>query len=167
MWWWRKVASREHWTPGALTETEALTRASKDLSLRPGEAGLSVFRVEDEPEGGRVADLFALTCMRKPQDLTYLLIPEECLRAIDGLVVSLAPMPVELCPYLSERHHLVNGLTETRSEQIAQTVLGDSRRRVARVRWRSLKDRAPSLLHEDPTVRPFLTDGWVRALGLA
>ncbi len=45
---------------------EDVAEAARDLSLDVGEAGLSVFRVDDQEEAHEVAVRFALTCRPRP-----------------------------------------------------------------------------------------------------
>src|SRR5438876_11318372 len=100
---------------------------AQDLQLRPDENGLSVFASKDNSEAELIGQLFAFTCMRRPQDLDYLLIPPECFGAV-GLSVSPVPQPETFHPFLSDRHHEVYGLTPESTEQLTRSILSHSGR---------------------------------------
>jgi hypothetical protein len=103
--------------------------------------------------------------MARPQDLNYLLILPNSPTAI-GLQVELALRPTLRCQFLSERHHLILGLNENLSMELARVILADAGRLVLRLKQKDLESVAPRLLEAHADLHSFLTEGWKQKLGL-
>jgi hypothetical protein len=158
MWWWRKVGSLRRWAEHVVAELDQVREAARDLQLRPGEAGLSVFAVEDAADGLQVAQYFAWTLLPKADQVTYLLIPEDTFR---GIGRSPEPDPeVQLHPFLRERHYQVSGLTDELAEQMTRNILSSPERQVYRLTKRELRAALVEGVARDPRLREYLTAAW-------
>jgi hypothetical protein len=133
MWLLRGVA-KNRWQDRGADDPAHVAAAAKDLSLRPGEDGLSLFRVDDEEDGRQVATLLGVykTLERGRSDhVDYLLIPSDAFATL-GLSVVPVPDPV-LGPELSGRHREAKGLTDAISLNLAAILLGEKRVRLGRI----------------------------------
>ena len=157
--WVLRVGRKARWDvdrdasdPGQVAE------AAEDLRLGPGEAGLSVFRIDEEDEIREVGLRFALTCRRKPEHLDFVLFPEDL---ATELGLSVRPTSVAgLHPYLNDRHHEILGLTDELRMRLAAAILGREDRRVGRIRDRALTTLGLELCRRDPSLREHLKGDW-------
>jgi hypothetical protein len=141
---------------------EDVAEAARDLSLDVGEAGLSVFRVEDEDETREVVVRFALTCRPKPQHLDFVVFPSEL---VSHLGLDIAPVPREdLEPFLSARHHEIAGLTPVLALHLAAAILGCVGRQVERIREHDLPTLGVESCRRDPELKQFLKGHWAMLL---
>jgi len=76
--WLLRGVGRSRWQDRRADDPSHIAAAAKDLSLRPGEDGLSLFRVDDEEDGRRVATLLGVHKRRvsgRSDHLDYILVP--------------------------------------------------------------------------------------------
>ncbi len=59
--WLLRCGRKNRWENRRADDPLHVAEAAKDLSLRPGEDGLSLFEVADEDAGKRIATLFGVT----------------------------------------------------------------------------------------------------------
>src|ERR1700737_4547657 len=121
--WWR-IVRRNRWTNANPVSATDIAKAAEDVDLRDGDDGLSVFAVADANEALQVAQFFGLNCRSRPQLLDYMLIPGACFANL-GLRVTPTPLPKQLHPFLSDRHHEVAGIAPEVSHQLARALLLD------------------------------------------
>jgi hypothetical protein len=132
--WLLRGVGKNRWLDCRADDPAHVAAAAKDLSLRPGEDGLSLFQVDDEEDGRRVATLAGVSkaIQRGRSDhLDYLLIPSDVFAAL-GLNVVRVPDPA-LGPELSGRHREAMGITDAISVQFAVILLGEKRVRLGRI----------------------------------
>jgi hypothetical protein len=139
--------------------------AAEDLRLGPGEAGLSIFRIDEEDEVRGVGVRYALTCRRKPEHLDYVLFPEELATDL-GLTVT-PTSAAGLHPYLNDRHYEILGLTEELRLRLAAAILGREDRRVGRIRDKALIALGLEVCRRDPALREHLKGDWPSKLSLS
>jgi hypothetical protein len=163
MWFWRKV-SRARWDKDrSADDDEHVSIAAEQISLRSGEAGLSIYHVEHEEAARKVAALYAsTTAFDRPGKIDFLLIPPECFDAVGLLPVH---VPDDgLHPFLSNRHHEVRDINDETSGRLARAILASSGRRVVRLTPDKLVAIVRSLLANDSTIRTYLRGTWPRHL---
>src|SRR6185312_5665572 len=109
-------------------EPAQVSEAAKDLTLRPGEDGLSLFEVKDEAEGELVATrigVHRMITLGRSDHVDYLLIPPEVFAQLELTIV---PVPdPRLEPQLSELHREIKGITDETSRRLAAAILEDGR----------------------------------------
>src|SRR5436305_6660487 len=117
-----RLSNRNRWDARSAEEPTDVAEAAHDVTLRAGEAGLSVFEVQDDAEADWVATLLALTDPGRLKKVDYLLIPPECFTA---LALTIAPVPdPRLIAELSDRHREVLGLDRAGgAEALAAVIL--------------------------------------------
>ncbi len=165
MWLWR-AGNLSRWRKQQALNTEHVARAARDLSLRAGEQGLSLYLVENPSEIERVCLLFAITLRGRPRDLEYLLINRQCFDVIPSL--QLLKIPVEgLHPELSERHYEARGLTPEIALQLAEIILTRPDCEFRVLAEKRVMELAKTLVKDDPTVTPFLIGEWPSRLETA
>lgn len=70
----------------------------------------SVYKVESNDVGERVAALYGMSFKQQPEAIDYVLIPQELIARVGGVAVpDLGDIPH---PLMEERHHELNGLNE-------------------------------------------------------
>jgi hypothetical protein len=142
MWLLRGVA-RTRWLDDRRADDPVhVAAAARDLILRPGEDGLSLFQVEDEEDGRRVATLLGVhkRSLRGHSDhVDYILVPSN---DFVGFGLSVVPVPdPTLGADLSQRHREVKGITDDISTRIATALLQEKRFRLNRINRQDI-DRA-------------------------
>jgi hypothetical protein len=150
--WLLRCARRNRWEKRRADDPLHVAEAAKDLSLRPGEHGLSLFEVADEVDGKRVATLFGVfrTLTMGPSDhVDYLLVPADLFAGFRLNVVT-APDP-ELGPQLSERHREAKGITNAIAVDLAAAILKDGRFKVDRVKKQDVEEAARKGQTDEPT----------------
>jgi hypothetical protein len=141
-------------------------RAARDLTLRLGETGLSVFRVEGPDDAEVVVTLASICHREKPREVEYVLIPEGALEALAMLRVSHRPNH-EVPALLGNCHYEIEGMRE-----LADAALVLARAVVDVAQPNRLREREvisiASRLAEVPEVLEFLNkpsrDEWRRVL---
>jgi hypothetical protein len=132
--WLLRGVGKTRWLDRGADDPAHVAAAAKDLSLRPGEDGLSVFQVDDEEDGRRVATLLGVykTLIRGRSDhVDYILVPPE---VFAGFGLSVVPVPdPSLGPELSERHREVKGITDAISMRLAAVLLEEKRFQLGRI----------------------------------
>jgi hypothetical protein len=132
--WLLRGVRRNRWQGRSADDPAHVAAAARDLSLRPGEDGLSLFRVDDEDDGRRVATLLGVykTLERGQSDhVDYILIPSDVFAAL-GLSVVPVPDPA-LGPELAERHREAKGITDPIGVQLAAILLDEQRVQLGRI----------------------------------
>ncbi len=132
--WLLRGVGKNRWLDRGADDPAHVAAAAKDLSLRPGEDGLSLFQVDDEEDGRRVATLlgvFKALERGRSDHLDYLLIPPDVFATL-GLSVVPVPDPA-LGPELSERHREAKGMADAITLQLAAILLGEKRVRLGRI----------------------------------
>jgi hypothetical protein len=141
MWLLRGVA-RTRWLDRRADDHAHVAVAARDLSLRPGEDGLSLFQVEDEEDGRRVATLLGVHkgSLRGHSDHVDDILVSSDDFARFGLGVVPVPDPT-LGAVLSQRHREVKGITDDISTRLATALLEEKRFRLDRIKRQDI-DRA-------------------------
>jgi hypothetical protein len=141
MWLFRGV-TKNRWLNRRADDSAHVDAAARDISLRPGEDGLSLYRVDDEEDGKRVGTLFGVYKKQvrgRADHVDYILIPAD---SFTGLGLSVLPVPdPALGPELSERHHEVRGMTASLSRRLAAILLEEKRFQLGHVAKQDI-DRA-------------------------
>ncbi len=121
-------------------------RAILDLKLRPHEEGLSVYRSDTEATGNDIGFLFATTVRRRPRDMDFVLIPDECLAEF-----TCAPTLSESgAPSLRALHHEIRGLELVADRRrLASAVLRHDNTKLVRIKERDVTARAKLLSTAD------------------
>jgi len=141
MWLLRGVA-KSRWE-NRRAEDSAHIAAARDLSLRSGEDGLSLYEVEDEEDGKRIATLFGVhkkLTLGRSDHVDYLLIPTDYFARF-GLTIIPAPDP-DLGPRLSERHREAKGITDAISFRLATALLEEKRFKLDRIKRQDVEKAA-------------------------
>jgi hypothetical protein len=160
-----RIATLGRWLPQRVADnSERVERAARDLVRKPGEPGLSVYRVGTEDEERQVAVRFAVTLRSARSDhLDYIVFPAEL---AEDLGLTVAHVPQEgIDPYLSERHFEILGLTPALTQKLAAAILSAAGHRVERLNKRAVPLLAVELCRLDPSLRGFLAEGWPEILG--
>ncbi len=132
--WLLRGVRKARWLDRRADDTAHVAAAARDLSLRPGEDGLSLFEVDDEEDGRRVATLLGVSkklTRGRSDHVDYILVPSDVFGG-PGLSVVPAPDPA-LGPELSERHREVKGITDAISLRLATVLLEGGRFQLARI----------------------------------
>jgi hypothetical protein len=132
--WLLRGVGKNRWQGRGADDPAHVAAAAKDLSLRPGEDGLSLIRVDDEDDGRRVATrLGVYKALERGQSdhVDYILIPPDVFATL-GLSVVPVPDPA-LGPELSDRHREAKGITDAISAKLATALLGDQRFQLGRI----------------------------------
>jgi hypothetical protein len=133
--WLLRSARKNRWENRRADDPLHVAEAAKDLSLRPGEDGLSLFEVDDEQDGHRVATLFGVhrtLTLGRSDHVDYVLIPADDFARF-GVTVVPVPDP-DLGPVLSGRHREARGMTDAISLNLAAAILKEGRFKVNRIR---------------------------------
>jgi hypothetical protein len=141
--WLVRCGRKNRWEDRRADDSLHVAEAAKDLSLRPGEVGLSLFEVADEDDGKRIATLFGVHRTRvlgRCEHVDYVLIPADLLGSSQWNVVA-APDPA-LGPQLSERHREAKGITNAIAVDLAVAILIDGRFKVVRINKRDIEEAA-------------------------
>lgn len=156
MWWVLRVGSYGRWKGGNAE------KAAKDLELREGEDGLSVFRVDDPAEADRVGVQFGMYLRGKPKEVDYVLIPEDAIAAPLRLAARPDPnLPAEL----GERHYEIEGLREEGAAvALARAALASTATRISHLRETEVLRVAAELVEEKPERASFLSQAWRETL---
>jgi hypothetical protein len=132
--WLLRGVGKNRWLDRSADDPAHVAAAAQDLGLRPGEDGLSLFQVDDEEDGRRLATRLGVfkTLERGRSDhVDYILIPSDVFAA---LALSVVPVPdPALGPELSDRHREAKGITDVISVKLAATLLGDKRVQLGRI----------------------------------
>jgi hypothetical protein len=141
--WLVRCVRKNRWENRRADDPLHVAEAARDLSLRRGEGGLSLYEVENEEDGKRVATLFGVHKTRTlghSDHVDYLLIPSDYFTRL-GLTVVSAPDP-NLGPQLSERHREANGITDQISLALAATILEERRFKLDRIKKQDIEKAA-------------------------
>ncbi len=133
--WLLRSARKNRWENRRGDDPAHVSEAAKDLTLRAGEEGLSLFEVENEEEGERVATSLGVhrtLTLGRSDHVDYLLIPSETFAQL-GLTVVPVPDPRLEAP-LSELHREAKGITDEISLQLAAAILKARRFQVNRIK---------------------------------
>jgi hypothetical protein len=141
--WLLRGVRKNRWEDRRADNPSHVAEAARDLSLRPGEDGLSLYQVDDEEDGKRVATLFGVYKRRTrgaSDHVDYILISEDAFARF-GLGVLPAPNP-ELGPELSKRHREVRGISDSISQELAAFILEEKRFKLARIKRQDIDKAA-------------------------
>jgi hypothetical protein len=141
--WLLRCGRKNRWENRLADDAQQVAEAAKDLSLRPGEDGLSLFEVADEEDGKRIATLIGVhktLIFGRSEHVDYLLIPSDLLSNFRLNVVTV-PDP-ELGPQLSERHREAEGITTEIAVDLAAAILNDGRFKVDRIKKQDVEAAA-------------------------
>ena len=139
--WLLRCGRKNRWENRRADDPLHIAEAAKDLSLRPGEDGLSLFEVADEDHGKRIATLFGVHKTRilgRSEHVDYVLIPADLFGSFRLNVVTV-PDPV-LGPQLSDRHREVKGITAAIAVDLAAAILSDGRFTVDRIKRQDVEE---------------------------
>jgi hypothetical protein len=146
--WLLRCGRKNRWENRRADDPLDVAAAAKDLTLRPGEDGLSLFEVVDEDDGKRIATLFGVhrtLTLGRSDHVDYILIPADLFGTFRSKVVT-APDP-GLGPHLSSRHRQAKGITDAIAVDLAASILNDGRFKVDRVKKQDVEEAA----RKDPT----------------
>jgi hypothetical protein len=132
--WLLRGVRKSRWENRRAEDPAHVAEAARDLSLRSGEDGLSLYEVEDEENGKRIATLFGVhkkLALGRSDHVDYLLIPSDYFDRF-GLAVIPAPDP-DLGSWLSACHREAKGITDEFSLNLAAALLEEKRFRLDRI----------------------------------
>lgn len=141
--WLLRCARRNRWEDRRADDPSHVAEAARDLSLRPGEDGLSLFEIADEEEGRRVATgigVHKMLTLGRSDHVDYLLIPPDVFAHL-GLIVVPAP-DLRLGPQLSGLHREAKGLTDAITLELAAAILKEGRFKLDRIRKQDVEKSA-------------------------
>jgi hypothetical protein len=131
--------------------------AVKDLSLRPGEAGLSVYKVESLNEAVNIAKIHAPTARNKVDKIDFILFEESIIAEVEGL--ELRQSDSNLHPELSSVHHEIYGLSSSRARLLAEAILGGSFD-VNRISEADLVESVKTRIKVDEKFKDYIHQDW-------
>jgi hypothetical protein len=131
--------------------------AVKDLSLRPGEAGLSVYKVESLNEAVNIAKIHAPTARNKVDKIDFILFEESIIAEVEGL--ELRQSDSNLHPELSSVHHEIYGLSSSRARLLAEAILGGSFD-VKRISEADLVESVKTRIKVDEKFKDYIHQDW-------
>jgi hypothetical protein len=131
--------------------------AVKDLSLRPGEAGLSVYKVDSLNEAVAIAKIHAPTARKKVDKIDFLLFEEGIIAEVEGL--DLRQTDCNLHPALSSVHHEICGLSLGKARLLAEAILGGSFD-VKRISETDLVESVRSRIKVDEKFKDYIHQDW-------
>ncbi len=124
-----RLSSNSKWRNTDTGARRQLEDVLPQFHLRPGEAGLSFYRVNGEEEIAHIAALYSLTLRDSPAHFEYVQIPLADLSRF-----SLSPRPVpEHHPYLSERHFEADAPSAEDCRLLAAAFWGSKNLKIGRV----------------------------------
>jgi hypothetical protein len=141
--WLLRCGRKNRWQDRRADDPLQVAEAAKDLSLRPGEDGLSRFEVADEDDGERIATLFGVhrtLTLGRSEHVDYVLVPADLFGRFPLNVVT-APDP-ELGPQLSGRQREAKGITNAIAVDLAAAILKDGRFKVDRIKKQDVEEAA-------------------------
>ncbi len=141
--WLLRCGRMNRWQNRRADDPLHVADAAKDLSLRAGEDGLSLFEVADEDDGKRIATAFGVhrtLTLGRFEHVDYVLVPADLLGSFP-LNVVVTPDP-ELGPQLSERHREAKGITNAIAVDLAAAILNDARFKVDRIKKQDVEEAA-------------------------
>lgn len=129
-----------------------------DLTLRPNEDGLSVYRVLDcDADAREIALLFGMMKDR-PDNVDYLIIEDKEFEKF-GLKVSHTPLE-DLPEKLSGRHYEILGVSAPMAKRLAAHLLSRNDCSPRRIRRSELDREVKELIKSQPTLAQYLGKGW-------
>lgn len=131
--------------------------AVKDLSLRPGEAGLSVYKIESLNEAVNIAKIHAPTARNKVDKIDFILFEESIIAEVEGL--ELRQSDSNLHPELSSVHHEIYGLSSSRARLLAEAILGGSFD-VNRISEADLVESVKTRIKVDEKFKDYIHQDW-------
>ncbi len=141
--WLLRCGRKNRWESRRADDPLHVTEAAKDLTLRPGEDGLSLFEVADEDDGKRIATLFGVhrtLTLGQSEHVDYVLVPADLFGSFPLNVIA-APDP-ELGQQLSERHREAKGITNEIAVDLAAAILNDGQFAVGRIKKQDVEESA-------------------------
>jgi hypothetical protein len=141
--WLLRCARKNRWEDRRAGDPSHVAEAARDLSLRPGEEGLSLFEVADEEEGRQVATGIGVNkvlTLGRSDHVDYLLIPSE---VFERLALTVVPVPdPSLEPLLSKLHREAKGITDAISLELAAAILETGGFNVNRIKKQDIEKAA-------------------------
>jgi hypothetical protein len=141
--WLLRCARKNRWEGRRADDPSHVAEAARDLSLRLGEDGLSLFEVADEEEARRVATGIGVNKMLtlgRSDHVDYLLIPSDDFARL-GLII--VPEPDHrLGPELSGLHREAKGITDAMSLKLAAAILETGHFQVNRIKKQDVEKAA-------------------------
>jgi hypothetical protein len=131
--------------------------AVKDLSLRPGEAGLSVYKVDSLDEAVNIAKIHAPTARKKVDKIDFLLFEESIIAEVEGL--ELRQSDSNLHPELSSVHHEICGLSLSKARLLAEAILS-SYFDVKRISEADLVESVKTRIKVDEKFKDYIHQDW-------
>jgi hypothetical protein len=147
---WMLRGKRNRWGPG-LTD-----KAVNDLRLRPGEDGLSVYRVSDEADARSIATVHVVVHTEESSH-DWILLPSSCVDAHNPEPGPDANLPEPL----RSRHHLLKNLDPSATLQLARSVCETPDLRSFRQNRGDIRQLAPELIRRFDLK---ITDYWAAKL---
>lgn len=148
-----RIGRKSRW----LGSDSSADTAVKDLSLRPGEAGLSVYKVDSINDAVRIAEIHAPTAWKKVNKIDFLLFEENIIAEIEGL--ELKQVDSNLHPELSSAHHEIYGLSLGKAHLLAKAILGGSFD-VKRISETALVESVRSRIKVDEEFKDYIHQDW-------
>jgi hypothetical protein len=158
--WLLRIGKLQHW------QDRDPATGVKDLMLRQGETGLSVYKIADESiEAERVATIFA-GVREGPENSDYVLFSMDVVAKL-GLTIAKTDAP-GTHPFLVERHHEILGLSHGESDgalALATAIARSDEMRAARISRERVIDTLRALAKTDPLIAEHLRKPrWARKL---
>jgi hypothetical protein len=124
-----RIVKVQRWQHDETGKSPMAADAAVDLMLRPGEKGLSLYRLRKEDEADELASVFSLTLRDNPTHFEYVLFPASVLSGY-----RVAPVPVLDHPsFLSDRHHEIQDPSKEQLLRLAERILGSPGKKVRRI----------------------------------
>jgi hypothetical protein len=133
-----RIAKAERWQHAETGKAPTVEDAVTDLKLRPGEKGLSLYKLRKEGEADELACVYSLALRDNPAHFEYVFFPASVL---SGYQVDPVPVP-EHPRFLSERHYEIPEPSEEQLLQLAGRILGSPGKKVQRITRQQIVDFA-------------------------
>lgn len=154
-----RIGRKSRWSSTEPSVEEAV----KDLSLRPEEKGLSVYKVDNIDLAKDVAKLFAPTARKSVDKIDFILFDESLVSSVEGL--ALDKTGCELHPELAVLHYEIVGLDEQKTRLLATAILS-SPFNVERITEGDLIRAVRSRMEQDKRFKAYIYEEWAsRASG--
>ena len=124
-----RIAKVQRWQPDETGKSPTVDEAVADLTLRPNERGLSLYKLHKEGEEDELACVYSLALRDNPGHFEYILFPASLL---SGYRVDLVPVD-EHPRFLSERHHEIHEPSQEQLLQLAERILNSPDKKVRRI----------------------------------
>jgi len=156
-----RIAKVQRWRPDETGKPPTVDEAVADLTLRPNERGLSLYKLHKEGEEDELACVYSLALRDNPGHFEYILFPASLLSGyrVDSVPVDEHPR------FLSERHHEIHDPSQEQLLQLTERILNSPDKKVQRIRQQQIVDYAvQQALVETEELRARVGDRWKKLI---